>query len=84
MIKFKLWLEAKRKKKAKKRKSTPKASRDMDTWLRELELLSRDLQELQKAKKKFDINQAKKKLFPISTKEKPASVFTKKKSTNKK
>ena len=84
MIKFKLWLEAKRKKKAKKRKPAPRASHDMDTWLHELELLSRDLQELQKAKKKFDTNQARKKLLTIPAKEKSVPVSTKKKSTDKK
>lgn len=70
MIDFKLWLEAKRKKKAKKIKPLPSISHDIDSWLHELELLSKDLEELQKAKKKFDLNQSKKKSVITSNKKK--------------
>lgn len=61
MIDFKLWLEAKRKKRSKKLKSLPKVSYDMDLWLHELELLSKDLQDLQKAKRKIKSNRLTKK-----------------------
>ena len=70
MIDFNLWLEAKRKKRVKKFKQAPKISQDIDVWLRELELLSKDLQDLQKAKRKFDSNKAKKKTEPLPAKKK--------------
>lgn len=70
MIDFNLWLEAKRKKRFKKLKQAPKISQDIDVWLRELELLSKDLQDLQKAKRKFDSNKAKKKTESLSAKKK--------------
>ena len=72
MIDFKLWLEIKRTKrkkrkisKPKKFKPVPKTAHDMDAWLKELDLLAKDLRDLQQAKNNFKlrpkkINQIKK------------------------
>lgn len=64
MIDFKLWLEAKRKKKIKKIKPVAKASYDIDAWFKEVDLLAKDLKELQQAQIKAKMQPKKK----VSTK----------------
>ena len=62
MIDFKLWLEIKRTKRKKRKisnpkkfKPVPKTAHDMDAWLTELDLLAKDLRDLQQAQNNFKL-----------------------------